>query len=955
LKVTMSYKKEILLGFALALVAYVTLFMAVAPVATSVHAQTSPLFSITLLAPTSNAARRQYAAIIASSFQQVGIAATPFFVNFDQLVGRLFFTNAYFFNGSVDWSKVGLDFAHGGYDAGFIGWISFSPAPDTSFTNWRGDYADWAPNGNNYYFYNNSQANFLMNQIESTVNQTLQIKDIYQLQQIIQNDSPDPVIYYEQEVVARSPQIQDYGGVNTYSPFSWPDPQHVSGVSTINFAEAGNVFPGNTLCGAVVTTSCNSLYATYITNPLYGFLLEWNPVQGQFYLALANYVHVTPDGLTWTINFKPNNWADGVPVTSNDFVFAYEASFLPGSGSVSIGTYSSQLGNIAKFTYLNGTSVIVDNTNGASPVWWNVTAVDAHTFTVSLTHPYAFFNETYTPIAPVPLHYFQGFPVDQWASLPFSTCSGPDKFANGTTVMVNGAPVSGPFGNGPYVLTSCDTANNVFKEAANPNYWNASGLQSIGQFAVKNYNVQWINGAQAAIAAYSTGTVNQLDSEYGLAPFASQLQGIGANIIHAPGALEQEMGFNLFNPIWGTGTGTPLGQSNPSQAANAARDVRRAMSYLIPRQQIISNLLLGAAAPGLTLISPASGIFYDSNLQPDPYNPYIAKQYLASAGYNTGVSPFEQTSTPVTLSSYNVWGFPIALTGTFKNPVTGLAYNNSLVYLQTSPDNSTWTSVQSTTTSANGSFTFDWTPPTPGTWYYRYYFPGVTVPNFAPKTFSFEGTLTNSSGAPIDNILVIMQVSTDQQTWTNVGAWVTGSPLSDGQYLFDWLPNQPGVYYYRYNITGYYVPSSDIAAVQNLYGEAAPGDAYNSLISSHQISQVMSASLTPVSSVAFSSGNQLIASGQLPVVAPPSFSNTYSITTTPLSTALNSVLSSYPTSSQLSQAVSGLATQSSVSNLQTSINSLQGQLQTATYVGYGAIVIAIISIIVAILAVTRKK
>jgi ABC-type transport system substrate-binding protein len=954
-----GYSKEILIGVSLAILAYVTIFSAFAPVTSTAYAQTTPLFSMVLLAPTSNAARRQYAQIIATSFQQVGIAASVLYVNFDQLTERLFFTDAILPNGSVDWTKVGENFTQGGYDAGFIGWISFSPVVDSSFSNYRGDLADWAPNGNNYYLYNNSLANSLMLKIESDVNTTDQVILTHQLEHIVYNDSPDAIIYYEQQVVARSPSISDYGSPTGYSPFSFPDIQHISGVTTLNFAEAGNIFPGNNFAPQV-TTASNSLYVTYVVAPLYSSLQEWNPLTGSYYLALANYVHVTPDGLHWTINFKPNNWADGVPVTADDFVFSYEAPFIPAAQSVNLGTIEAQLGTVGHFTYLNGTTITIDNSASAGRAQpFNVTAINPTTFRVDLSKPYAFFNLTYATASPLPLHYLGQFSPTQWSNLPYTTCSGPDTYPNGTKVMVNGQPQVGPFGNGPYILTSCDTTNNVYKEVQNPNYWNASGLKSIGEFTVTNYNVQWINGAQAAIAAYSTGTVNQLDAEYGLAPFQSQLQSIGARIIHAPGALEQEMGFNLKNPIWGTGTATPLGKSNPAMAAQAARDVRIAFNYLIPREQIIANLLLGAGAPGVTLISPASGLFYDSSMSAYPYDPYTARQYLASAGYNTGVSPFTSTSTAVTLSSFNIWGFPVTLSGSFSNPVTGQPYNGTLVFLQTSTDNVTFTNVASTSTDNNGKFTFEWTPPTPGTYYYRYFYSGLTVSNFNPKPVNFGGTLTFSNGTPEVNQLIIMEVSTDQVHWTQVQAWVSGNATlgtgNDGDYAFSWVPGQPGVYYYRYNFTGYYVPSSLIAAGETIDGVPTSPSYYNSLIASGQLKQTVTPSLSNVSTAVFSTGDQLIAQGILPRVAPPSYSQVYNITVTPLSQALNQVLSSYATTSQLQQATSNLATQSSVSALTAQVSSLQSQLQTITYIGYGAIIIGILAILVAVVAISRKR
>jgi ABC-type transport system substrate-binding protein len=60
------------------------------------------------------------------------------------------------------------------------------------------------------------------------------------------------------------------------------------------------------------------------------------------------------------------------------------------------------------------------------------------------------------------------------------------------------------------------------------------------------------------------------------------------------------MGFNMQHPIWGTGVDTPLGQSDPTQAAAAATHVRRALDYLVPKDAIIKNLLNGYGSYGIT-------------------------------------------------------------------------------------------------------------------------------------------------------------------------------------------------------------------------------------------------------------------------------------------------------------------------------------------------------------------
>src|SRR5207247_11136254 len=84
------------------------------------------------------------------------------------------------------------------------------------------------------------------------------------------------------------------------------------------------------------------------------------------------------------------------------------------------------------------------------------------------------------------------------------------------------------------------------------------------------------------------------------------------------------MGFNMQHPIFGTGVDTPLGKSDPSKAALAAKDVRQAISHAVPRDLIVQQLLLGYAYPGIT--TPVAG----------KYQTGIA----VKAGFDTSLKPY---------------------------------------------------------------------------------------------------------------------------------------------------------------------------------------------------------------------------------------------------------------------------------------------------------------------------
>ena len=154
--------------------------------------------------------------------------------------------------------------------------------------------------------------------------------------------------------------------------------------------------------------------------------------------------------------------------------------------------------------------------------------------------------------------------------------------------------------------------------------------------------------------------------------------------------------------------------------------VREAMSYLVPRTQIIQNLLQGLAAPGITQVSPSFSWAYPAELQADPYSVQQALSFLAAAGYKTGVAPPTTggtipTLTPPTVSGITVPSFLLGntftLAGTFStSPSLSYSSGGFAVLLQQSLNNKNWTDVAvADTAPGSGAYTISYTPTATGT------------------------------------------------------------------------------------------------------------------------------------------------------------------------------------------------------------------------------------------------
>ena len=739
--------KYIIEGISLALLIYVTASSAIPVLFTNAYAQSAPLFSVTLIAPTGgNSVRRQYASIITSNMISLGIDAKLFYVNFDQLVDREFALTA----------SPGSSFAQGGYDIGFIGWGYTSYVPDVR-ANFQGGPTYFPPSGDNYAYYNSSTSNNILNQLYSTTNTATQVQLMHQFEEQVFHDAPYNYVFETIDPIPVSSQFTAWGnntaGVNEVT---FPDLQHWSGPSNLVMAEAANVFPSGTLDPGI-TASSNSFYALYIYgNILGGQLQEPDPRCGCYIPGTIQNYTSTPDGLTWTVNIKPGiHFQDGVEVTADDFLFTQYAETNPTLASVNLGPDSTYLGTKAYFTFLNGTTRVDDNTGPGVPTtigWWNATS--RYQFKFHLPAVYSFANPVYTGFAPLPMHIMEKFPFASWDSAPFSTASGPYTYTWNTQQYGGSGSYTavGPVGAGAYTLQSYDFTNNIATLQKWPGYWNATGLQSMGQFSVNTFKVQWINDKDAAIAALKNGQVQLLDYNYGLAKDKPTLESIpGVSVISATELGWQEMGFNLNNPVFGTGTATPAGQSNPANAAEAARDIRKAISHMIPRDLIVSSMLSGAGYPLASFLGPGWGQWYDPTLTPDTYDLNAAASLLQQAGYTVSVSPKPQIQ----------WaGSPMLGSGSVTISGTGPVANMLIMVQQSTDGGNTWTDFAPVL--ADNSSNYQVSAPAPpafGTVWYQANFTGIV-----PTTSIVQGI---QNGTITLNMMEYQNIVSNSTNWLN--------------------------------------------------------------------------------------------------------------------------------------------------------------------------------------------
>ena len=724
-KMSSNSNRDILRGFVLGTLIFLTLSMSVTILFSSVAAQQAPLFSATLVASTGNPVRRQYATIIASGLQSVGINARVFYLNFDQLVNRMFFLA----------TDQGNTFDKGGYDIGFIGWGFTSPVPDFR-SNFDGRPAYLAPTGNNYALYDSPEMNGIFDELYRTVDVDKQVELTWKFEELLFHDAPYLYIYAPIDIVPRDSYWTAWGDKDVYNVVTFPDVEHWAGGTELTYAEVSNIFPGNTL-NPFQTASSNSFYALYVYGALVFAMAGLQYIDSRdntFHNGIATEITNSEDLLTWRVKMRSGVlFHSGVEMTADDALFTRWAILNPAVASVGLGSDIQYLGNVVDFTWLNGTTTTIDNR--ASPDEavrkgeWR--AIDRYTFEFKMPDVYAFTKQIYAAFSVLPKHIYEKFDPTTWDTQPFSTAEGPYTYTWDTAKYggTGSYTAVGPVGAGTYIMESFDFTRNLATMKKFQNHWARAELEAAGMYTVETYRVVWIESKDAAIAALKNKEVNVLDNNYQLARDIPTLKDIGANVISTPELGWQEMGFNMRHPVVGTGVDTPAGKADPTQAAEAARHVRKAISYLIPRQLIVDQLMAGAAVPLAVCVGPAFGPYYNPNLKADPYDPNKAVEELKAAGYSVTITPpakIAAVGTPFMGQAVRVKGY---------TSVAGM-----IVVIQESSDQQTWTPVAAAAGDTFGNYEVQVPgPPVFGSMWYRANFTGYELnETYAGKAFSVD-------------------------------------------------------------------------------------------------------------------------------------------------------------------------------------------------------------------------
>ena len=267
--------------------------------------------------------------------------------------------------------------------------------------------------------------------------------------------------------------------------------------------------------------------------------------------AIAESFDVSEDGKTYTFHLRDAKWANGDPVTAEDFVFAWRRHCQKAE------EYAYIMGNTVACVK-NADAVI----KGADPKTLGVSAPDAKTFVVELDAPVPFF--------PSLMSFPTFYPINE-------------KFYNGLADGTYGTSPETYLSNGAFVLTSYvpGTANIQLKK--NDSYWNADKI------SLNDWQYQVVSSSDNALTAFKNGTLNVAIIS-------------GSQVEHV--AKDAELAKNLQSIPSGALSYVSFNQDPKNHHAGALANVnlRLAISNAIDRESLTENYVMNGSQPTYTAI-----------------------------------------------------------------------------------------------------------------------------------------------------------------------------------------------------------------------------------------------------------------------------------------------------------------------------------------------------------------
>lgn len=466
-------------------------------------------------------------------------------------------------------------FEEGGQDMHICYWI-YDVADVDPRSVWHS--AAISPAGYQPYVYKSGIVDALIEAAEETFDLEVRGELYRKMQEEIYKDHPYAFLYIPKFAYVLNPNIENFEPIESLRQLSQVRVKGKTAADDVQLvfqtgAEVKNIGP------ILPKDTWTMIVAQNLYNPL--IRLHKDPVTGELSLApdVAESWEIAPDGKTITFRLRRDvKFHDGTPLTARDVKLTIDAHRAKDTGSVRYSIVATALGDL-------------DENPGA------VEIVDDYTVVLHIKKPYAPLLSTLadpTEFGIAPYHIWGQVPRSEWINHWMNT----------------GADGRYPIGTGPYKIVRW-VKDEFIEIQANTDFHGEKAF-------VDRWIFRIIPERSTAIAAAEKGEVDVVHYQSVPPADVERLQKVPQvkvlTYLH-PGF--NGIGFNLNHPA--------LNNVN----------VRWAISYALPRQHIIDNILKGMGAPGAGPVPVQVTWAYNKeyNSGTIPYDLEKARQLMEQAGY----------------------------------------------------------------------------------------------------------------------------------------------------------------------------------------------------------------------------------------------------------------------------------------------------------------------------------
>jgi len=455
------------------------------------------------------------------------------------------------------------------------------------------DTVSFVPTGENICQFNNSNYDSKLIEYINELDLSIRITRAKELQTILYENLPMITSHYVHGIYALNSHVEKIDSklltVSEHNPELWKNsdnriiyavPWQIGNYSYSNFPTAYNYF-----------LSPLQYHDGLWLKAIYGSLFRRSPDTHIYEPCLAENYTFSPDRKSITIDLKPGTmFSNGDLVTALDIKYTYDLLKTPA----------------LKLLYYS--NPYVDEIN-STEVLDNDTIVFRFNSEVSYLLP-SYLNNIFKLLSfgiveqsiVEPLVGSYGYGV--FEEVPFT--------GNITDELVTSC--------GPFKLSSYDLDNSVVELIPNE-FWYGEGP------SLTNLTFKYVGGKDNAVSDLINGEIDIMDEGYYPSWRDFEYPGTGVNIVplYAGAYSSSEIIINLKHPVMGTGELTPNGN------AEAALNIRKAISHSIPRNTIVDEIFESLAYPGVTSM-PRDCVGFNDELKPFEFNLTLAKEYMKKAG-----------------------------------------------------------------------------------------------------------------------------------------------------------------------------------------------------------------------------------------------------------------------------------------------------------------------------------